>query len=177
MFLTKLSRKEKIGLFVAVVVVFLAILDRLVLAPIKERIQQINQQIQVNEKQLVMGLRNLEQKEVVTNEYKKYARYLKDAGSDEERIAAMLSEIENLAKKSGVSLVDTKPSQPKDTNFFKEYAIEVKAEGTMETLMIFLYQLNSSSQLLRAERLRLNLKDKDSITVEASILITKFLLP
>ena len=173
MFLAKLSQKEKTGLFISAILVSLVILDRLILTPINDRIRQINREIKIDEKQLAMGLRNLNQKEFVSSEYKKYALYLKNSGSDDEKTTAILSEVENLAHKSGVSLIDMKPQQPQNINFYKEYTIEVEAEGSMDALVRFLYELNTSSQLLRAEKLRLNLKDKDSSVVKATIQITK----
>ena len=54
---------------------------------------------------------------------------------------------------------------------------EIEAEGEMESLVNFLHQLNTSSQLLRANNLRFNLKEKDSPVVKASVLITKILIP
>jgi len=173
MFLAKLSQKEKTGLFISMILVSLVILDRLILTPINDRIQQINREIKINEKQLAMGLRNLNQKELVSSEYNKYASYLKNSGSDEETTTAILSEIENLAQKSGVSLIAMKPQQAQNIDFHKEYTIEVEAEGSMDALVRFLYELNASPQLLRAEKLRLNLKDKDSSVVKATIQITK----
>ncbi len=160
-------------MFISAVFVCLVIMDRLILAPVSERVKEINRQIKVNEAQLAMGMRNVKQKLSTSEEYKKYAAYLISSGSDEEKTTSILSEIENLAKKSGVSLADMKPQPPKKVDFYKVYTIEVRAEGSMEALVNFLYQLNLSPQLLRAEKLRLNLKDKDSAVVAASVQITK----
>jgi Tfp pilus assembly protein PilO len=173
MFLSKLSGKEKVWMFFSVVFVCLVIMDRLILTPINERVREINREIKINEAQLAVGMRNLKQKVPITEEYKKYASYLKSPGSDEEKTTSILSEIENLAKKSAVSLADMKPQPPKKIDFYKMYTVEVRAEGSMEALVNFLYQLNLSPQLLRAEKVRLNLKEKDSAVVAASVLITK----
>lgn len=174
MFLSRMSQKEKIGIFLAGIVVFFALLDRLVIAPVSDRLLEIERQIKMSEKQLDIGMRNISQKESITREYQKYARYLKNSGSDEEQAAVMLSEIEDLARRSNMNLVDIKPQQPKNIDFYKEYSIEIEAEGEMESIINFLWKLNSSVQLLRVERLRLNLKEKGSAVVKASIFITKF---
>lgn len=176
-FLTKLSKKERIGLFIAMGFASLALLDRLVVSPINNRIQQINREIKISEKQLGRDLRNLNRKGIITKEYQKYIQYIKKVGSDEEEVARILGEIEELARKSAVYLVDMKPQQPKKVDFYKEYTVEIEAEGDMESLVNFLHQLNNSSQLLRAEKLRLNLKEKGSSIIKASLLITKVLIP
>ena len=173
MFISKFSGKEKTWLLISVIFVGLVIMDRLIFTPINDRVKEINREIKINENQLAVGMRNLKQKSPVTEEYKKYAAYLKSSGSDEEKTTAILSEIENLAKNSAVSLADMKPQPPKKIDFYKVYTIEVKAEGSMEALVNFIYQLNLSPQLLRVEKLRLNLKDKDSTVVAASVQVTK----
>ena len=176
-FLAKLSKKEKIGLFIGVGFISLALLDRVIIGPVNNKIQQINQEVKTNEKQLSRDLRNLNQEEVITKTYQKYVGYVKKVGSDEEEAAKILSEIEELAGKSAVYLADMKPRSPKQVNFYKEYSIEIEAEGEMVSLVNFLYQLNNSPLLLRAEKLRFSLKSKDSRIVKTSILITKVSIP
>lgn len=175
MFLANVSKKERIGLMAAGIIVSLAFLDRLIINPINRRIQLINQEIKISEKHLRMGLRNLNQKEAVASEYTKYGQYFKGAGSGEEITAAILSEIESLARRANMSLLDLKPQPSKDKGFYREYSVEVEAEGTMDSLVSFIYQLNASTQLLRAEKLRFNLKSKDSPIIKAFILITRAL--
>lgn len=124
-----------------------------------------------------IGLRNLSQKDIVASRYEKLSKYFKNVGSGEETTAIILSEIESLGRKSNLNLLDLKPQETKDRGFYKEYSVEMEAEGEMESLMDFVYQLNASAQLLRVEKLRLNLKDKQSKVVTTSLLITKFSLP
>jgi len=173
MFFSNVSKKERIGLAAAAIIISLAFLDRLILNPINKRIQQISQEIKISEKQLKMGLLNLNQKEAIISEYGKYSQYFKGLGSEEETTAAMLSGIEDVAKKSNMGLLDLKPQPSKDRGFYREYSVEVETEGTMDSLVSFLYQLNSSTQLLRVLTLRFNLKNKESSLIQASILITR----
>ena len=67
-FLAKFSKKEKIGLSIAVAFIFLAFLDRVVIDPIKNKVQQVNREIEIAERELERDLRNLNQKEVITEE-------------------------------------------------------------------------------------------------------------
>jgi Tfp pilus assembly protein PilO len=173
----KFSSKEKIGLLIAGSFMSFALLDRLMISPINSKLKQINQDIKISEKQLAMELRNVSQKETVTAQYQKYVRHPQPNGPDEEKMTAMLSAVEDLARESGTLLLDIKPQPPKPANVYKEYNITLEAEGEMEALVKFLYQINNSPQLLRVETLRLNLKDKDSKTVKASVLISKISLP
>jgi len=176
-FIEKLSPKEKIGLFIAVAFVAFAIADRAIVTPVNDRIQRLNREIKIAEKQLIRHLRNLSQKEIVSKEYAKYIEYVRKVGSDEEEVAKILGEIESLARKSNVYLGDMKPHSPKVKGFHKEYTVEIEAESRMEPLINFLYQINNSPQLLRAEKLRVGSKKEKRGVVKSSILITKLVIP
>ncbi|MBI3617629.1 MAG: type 4a pilus biogenesis protein PilO [Candidatus Omnitrophica bacterium] len=172
----KLSKKEKIGLSAALAFLALAFLDRLLISPVRTKFNALNQQIRISEKQLGGDMRNINQKKFIGEEYEQYLPYIRRSGSDEEEVAKILGEIEALARKSSVYLVDMKPRKPREVEFYKEYTVEIEAEGGMESLMSFIYQLNTSSQLLRVETLRLNLTKGDSNVLSASMLITKVLI-
>jgi len=178
MTLSKLSKKEKIGLIIALLILTCALLDRMVINPINTRFRGLSREIGIAEKQLGRHLRNLMSKGDITKRYAKYVMYVKKIGSDEEDVAKVLAEIEALARRSGVSLSDIKPKTPKDISFYKQYTVEVEANGDMNSIVHFLYQLNSSNQLLRAEKLRLSMKERESSSVvKASVLITQILIP
>lgn len=172
----KLSKKEKIGLSVAFAFLALASLDRLLISPVRTKFNALNQQIRISEKQLGGDMRNINQKKFIGEEYEQYLPYVRRSGSDEEEVAKILGEIEALARKSSVYLVDMKPRKPREVKFYKEYTVEIEAEGYMESLVSFIYQLNTSSQLLRVETLRLNLTKGGSNVLSASMLITKVLI-
>lgn len=176
-FLSKISGKEKIGLFIAAAFLLLAFFDRLIIHPIAARIKQIDQGIAISEKQLEKDLRYLKQKGIVTEEYQKCAQYVKKVGSDEEEQTKVLGEIEELARQCRISIINIKPQAPRQIGFYKKYVVDVESEAETEPFMNFLYQLNNSSQLLRAERAGFNLKDKDSLIVKGSITVTKVVIP
>lgn len=176
-FLSKASKKERIGLSIAIVILSLALFDRLIVSPIAAKIRQLNQQILTDEKQLGQYLRYLQQKAAVSAEYQKYTQYVKKVGSDEEEQTKILGEIEELARRSNISILNMKPQSPKETTFYKKYEIGIEADGAMESLVNFLYQINSSSQLLRAEKVRFSLKEKDSSVIRSSIVVTKVVIP
>jgi len=175
MFLEKLSGKEKAGLLAAFVFICLAVMDRLVVSPINTRVRWINRQIEIAEKELAQDLRNISQKDVIAGEYQDYITYVTKVGSDEEEVAKLLGEIEGLARKSAVDLVDMKPRTSKELDSYKEYTVEVEVEGGIGPIVQFLYYLNNSTQLLRTERVRIQLKEKDSSVIKSTMLITRIL--
>ncbi|MCK4518481.1 MAG: type 4a pilus biogenesis protein PilO [Candidatus Omnitrophica bacterium] len=177
MFIKRLSKREKIIFFAAVSCVSIAILKTLVIAPLNHKINLINRDIKTSAKQLELYMRYLSQKEAIAAEYQKYLGNIKKSASNQEEMAKMLSEIEQLARNSSVYVTDMKPQKTAEKDFYVEYNIEVEIESEVESLINFLHQLNNSPQLLRAKKLRLNLKQKESTLLKSSILITKLLIP
>ena len=176
MFWDKLSRKERVGLSLALAFILVAFLDRLIVSPIRNRVRQINQSIHISEKQLAHDLRNVRQKDQIEKEFEKFVGYVERSGSDEEEVAKILGEIESLARQSGIYLVDMKPQAPKDIDFYREYTIEIEVEGEMIQLTQFLHQLNISPQLLRIKKLRLTSKEEGQTGLKSSMVITKVLV-
>ena len=176
-FLKKLSRKEKIGLAVAGLVVLAVFLDKVLIAPISGTFRKLNRGIEVAEKQLARHIDSLNREDQTRAVYKKYMHYVIKAGSDEEETARILAEIEGLARSSGLSLADIKPQSPKNISFYKKYVVELKAEGSMESIVNFLLELNSSPQLLRAEKISLGAETKGSSSLKAVIVVTKIVIP
>ncbi|MEI9476843.1 MAG: type 4a pilus biogenesis protein PilO [Deltaproteobacteria bacterium] len=172
-FFSKLSKKERTWLVVAGVIIMAVFVDRLVIRPIGAKLRRMDQEIALSEKKLSHDLRNINNKEFIESEYKKRKNFVKkSSASDEENVSNMLAEIESLARTAGVNLVDIKPQTSKQIDFYREYAAEVIIEGQMEQIVAFLHKLNSSVQLLRAVKLRLGMKQKDSSIVKASMLVT-----
>ncbi len=175
MFLDKLSKREKIGAFVGAAVLLILFLDSMVIKPVTARIRTLNKEIKASETQLNRYMRNLSREEAVLKEYEKYSKYVKKAGSDEEETAKILGEIETLARESNLALADMKPRMPRMIGFYKEYMVEIEVEGDMSSLVSFLYQLNNSTQLLRAEKVRLYPRKKGAAVIKGAMLVTKIL--
>ncbi|MDD5422527.1 MAG: type 4a pilus biogenesis protein PilO [Candidatus Omnitrophota bacterium] len=172
-FIKKISGKERMGLFIALAFVLVVLTDRLVVSPIAGTFSRLDRESKMAVRQLSALLRNMEQKDTVSVEYQKYIQHIKKAPSDEEDIARMLGEIEGLARMSSLSVSDMKPQPSRTIGSYRQYSVEVEAEGTEESIVKFLHNLNNSLQLLRAEKVRISLKEKSSADIKMSVLVTK----
>ncbi len=171
-----MGKKEKIGLTIAAVIVFIAVFDRLITVPISQKFKKINSEIRMNEQQLAQGLRNLNHKEDIVREYQKYLPYIKSKYSEGEEVAKLLEEIEGISRTAGVSIADVKPRPPKQVDIYRYYYIEIEVESSMEALINFLHQLGSAKQLYRVNRISISTKEKNSSSIKASILLTKVVI-
>jgi hypothetical protein len=173
----KMSAREKAGIAVAAIVVLVVFVDRFIVNPMSARMHRLNREIKASENDLRLDTGLAGQKDAVSAEYGKYSAYVRKSGSDEEEQTKMLSEIEELERKSGVSPANMKSLAPKTVDFWKKYEVELEVEGEMEQVVNFLYLLNSSPQLLRSEKVTLSPRDRDSTAVRAKLNVTKVVMP
>jgi len=172
-----MSPREKAGMAIAAVVVLVVFVDRLIVNPMAVRMHRLNTEIKAGENALRLDTGLAGQKGAVSAEYGKYSAYVRKSGSDEEEQTKMFSEIEELERKSGVSPLNMKAIAPRAVDFYRKYEVELEVEGEMEQIVNFLYLLNNSPQLLRAEKVTLNPRDRDSAAVRAKMNVTKVVMP
>ena len=168
-----LSKRERALVYATVVVVFLVSMERLVYHPIGSRLNELEQEILVTENQLRRNVRELAAGEAVRAAYAAYAPNASKARSAEEEMALLLNEIEGLARKSGLSLVNMKPKPAGRSDAGKQYPVEVELESPMAPLMKFLHSLHGSKHLLRVQQLRLVPKGGRSADVKVYLLINE----
>lgn len=145
------------------------------LGPLRNKFHYLENEISVQEKALAQNLRILapNAKKTVEAEYQQYGiRILKKGSSDEEN-SQMLAELDKLAGQSKLTLLATKPQKTKPDRDFETYVVEIEVEAEMPALMGFVYEIESSAQLLRVERLVIETKEVGAATVKAALTISK----
>lgn len=98
-------------------------------------------------------------------------------GSPEEETAVILREVENIARTSNVYIAAIQPQRVQDMDFYKEYYVEMDAEGDISSLTKFIYDLQNSKQILKVKHLQLNPKSDADNVLKGHIIITKILIP
>ena len=173
--LSKLSPRERAVLMATAAVFFAAAVDRFVYQPIVRQFAALDQEIQASEHQVRKNLRALAVRERILGAHKQSQAYLSAPGSDEEETSRLLSEIEGLARKSQLAILNMKPQQIVALGFGKRYAVEIEVKGAMASLIQFLYGLRHSKALLSGEQFRLT-NDKAPDSVRGSLSIIKTVL-
>lgn len=176
-FVSHLSKREKIIFYAAISFVSLTLLDCLIISPIYSKIKSLNEEIQERESNIKKNLHILAQKDRISSEITKYTSFLSSAESEEEEMTSLLKEIEGLANKSSVYLVDMKPAGLKPTGSSKKYLISLNCEAQMEQLSDFMYNIENSNKLLTIEKYQISPKSKESSVVRCSISIAKIVMP
>jgi Tfp pilus assembly protein PilO len=176
MFIDHLNKREKKLFYI--VLVFLAIVfsNNFVVTPLKKEIGLVKQEKIKKEIEWKKNNQIIKQKKQIKEEFEKYMAFIKKKGSDEEDVASFLKEIESLAQKSKVSLINIKPQPVKKMEFYKKYTIEIKGEGHIEQFVKFIYYLQKSYQILKVEKIHFNVRNSFSTRVKGSLIITKILV-
>lgn len=169
----RMSRKEKNLLYSAVIFVSLAVFSRVVLHPAMAKSTALNYQIQLKKKMIENSLRLLSQEEEIRKKSRKYAKYVRKEFSEEKEIVSFLKEVEDIARISQVQLIDLKPYSAEKTDFYTENKIEVETESNMNQLVSFIYNLQSSGNLLRVVKFRISPKVDKANIIKAHLTITK----
>jgi hypothetical protein len=173
-FLARLSKKDKVIFYVTVTLVSLTLLDRLIVSPVFSKIKSLNKQIQDKETSIKVNLRILAQKDRILAESAKYGSFLGDSKNNaDDQVTSVLRDIENLANKSSVYLVDMKPGSIKEFGASKKILINLNCEAQMEQLVDFMYNIENSDSLLSIEKYQLAPKSKDSSVAKCSLAVYK----
>jgi Tfp pilus assembly protein PilO len=176
-FFLRLSKREKIIFCVAIGVASLLFLDRLAISPVFDKMAALNEKIRDKRASIKRTLRILAQKQRIEGQKARFPSYSFGIGSQEEGLTALLREIENLANKTSVYLIDVKPTGSRKEEFAQKYLVSIKCEAQMEQLIYFIYNIEKSDRLLTIEKYRINPKTEESSIANCSMVVAQIVLP
>jgi len=112
-------------------------------------------------------------KKKVERERDAYAREISRQGSDQEEQSFLLQEVERLSRDLPIRIRGMRPLPPQDMGFYKRYAVSLEIEGNVENVLRFLHMIESSTKLLKVERVQLSADGKDRGALLSSMLVSR----
>jgi hypothetical protein len=177
-FISKLSSKEKILLYITVGIVFVALFERLFLGPVFANLNQIDEQIKEKRVDIIRNLRIVSYEDQILERYNAFEDYFVDEmKSDSDINAQFLRTIETLATNSNVKLVKSNASESEKKDKFSEYYANLDCTGRLRDIITFIHEINSSDSLLKVVKLDMTPKRGDTDEMTASMTIAKMLIP
>jgi hypothetical protein len=170
------SKKDKLLLYAAVIIVSLLLFDWLVIRTFSGLIAGLDKQIQDKEARIKTDLKILSQKQRIEIQRANYGSYLGLGTTDNEEFTLILKEVETLANKAGINLVDMKPGGVKEFGASKKYQITLNCEGPMEKIVEFMYEIETAKKLFTVEKYELTPKSKDTALVKCAMTISNLVL-
>lgn len=167
------NKKEKLLFVTAISVIVFSLMFNMFLFPILSKDYLLNKEIKITQAKFKRYMHLLDNKDYLQGKYNDFS-----ASSSAERNAALagLTELENIAKSSGVRITDIRPQVQKASSLYQENIIDFRAEGTMEEYTKFIYTIENSPSLLRIKKFQLTARSSTS-TLEGSFSVSQVSLP
>lgn len=177
MIFSNLTKREKNLFYLAMFLIFVWITHNFVIKPIIVKWKELDDKIEEKSLKLEKNIRMIDRKERIEHEYENYASAVKMGGSEEEEMAKFLTEVESLASSSSTHIIEIKPRPSKKIQFYKKYLIDLDAEGDINQLSKFIYDIQNSSQLLKVDKFSLGTKGAGTNLLKCRLLVSKILIP
>lgn len=177
MILSSLSRREKRLLYLTITVLAVWILHGFVLNPLITGWKELEDKIEEKSLKLDKSRKILNFKEKIQGEYENYASSVRMQGSEEEEMAKFLTEIESIARASSVHISDIKPRPVKNAGFYETYLVELEAEGDINQISKFIYDIQVSPQLLKIDKYSIGTKGAGTNLLKCRVIVSKILIP
>lgn len=176
-FVGDLNDLQKKLLIAALVIVVLALFDRLLIGPTMSRLSAIDAEINHEEKSIKQDLKFLSYKDRIVKEQREIEGFItKEIPTEEELISAFLKTLEGLAAKANINIAKVSPSTGSGDGNLLKYQADLECSGKLADIVTFMHLVDSSDELLKVTKYNLFGKKADaednikvSMTVEKVI--------
>ncbi len=168
------TKREKLLATATISVALAALAYNFIIDPVIGQWNELDKKIRDKEVILKKYSRILRDKETIERQRIEYAKYLGSKKlTPEEESAIALSLIERTAHTGNVQITNIKPLSYKSFGNYSEFTFRVATESKITELTKFIYDLQSSNQLLKVERMVLRAKENEPATIKSILSITK----
>ncbi len=177
LFFSRLSKREKMIVYVAVGIISLTILDRLILNPVLDKVGSLEEEIKEKYNQIKTDLHVLSQKERIADDVQRYNKYSTQNRSPSQIATFLLKEIGDLTRATSVYLVNIKPSGTKEEAAYVKYYVDLSCEAKLSDIINFMYEIESSQSLLKIEKYNIKPKIEGESIASCTMTIAKIVIP
>lgn len=167
----KLKKREKILALVFGTFVLLFLLEKLTFSPFLDKLEVINSQITAGERQLQKALHVDMQNEEILGAFESIKPYIVLGKTEEENLSVIMKKIEEMAKDSGVTLLNMKPEMGGEEIElgYRTRKVELNIEGSQRNIINFLYKVENSNYPLTITKLDFKIRDREAASMEADL--------
>lgn len=170
-FLSKLSRRERLFLYISVTIVLLFLVDKFIFGMMWDEIKKKQSEIDSVRSEINEDMMFLSSKDKILKETEIYSKYLEKEESPQVQLEKLMN---TLTIQSELTTNEIKPVLSKDAN---KYIVELKAEGKMKNLVGFLDNLRLVQSCLKVEKMDLSPKAPKSEVLRIYLIISKTIIP
>ena len=155
-----INPREKIILFATIAVVLFSVIFKVAIAPIMDKNEALNRQINATRAKLKKYMRLVAQKEAIQKKYSELSSGVSIPEQEAGTVVGVLSELEALAGKAGIRIIDIRPQSTRGP---KEVLIDMRAEGDVQGYLKFIYYVEQSLSSLSVKKFQLNAKPNSAL--------------
>ena len=176
-FIAKLSDRDRKLLIAAVILIIVAMFDRLFIAPTMSRLSSLDEETAREKDSIKQDLIFLSHKNKILTESRLIGPYLTEKLlTDDEVISLFLKKIEMIATKANVVLAKVTPSAGQQDKNYIKYSADLECSGKFTDVITFMHLLNSSDELTKVIKYNLASKKADSDEVKATMTVSKVII-
>ncbi len=140
-------------------IIILVVIGDSVVRNIYNRFGRLEEEIGLAEEKLVRLNAIIKQAKAVDSQYGKITQGLRNIQDTE----SLLQEIERLARKAGINLLNVKPTATKDEGLYKVYSLKVEMQDEVAALARFMNMISEEFKGVGIERLQISAQTKDEL--------------
>lgn len=171
-----LSTREKRIFFACVTVVLFYLAYYFGYQKIKEEISAQKGYIVQSEKDLKKYAHAVRGEKSIDQKLREYTKLLKQKSSDEAEMTKVLSDIEAVAEKVNIKIINMEPEKIKKIDFYNYFSIDVQAEGPLKKICEFLYALENKTNRFHVDEMRIEKYSMRADALKCQLVVSRFLI-
>jgi Tfp pilus assembly protein PilO len=176
-FFSGLSKKERQILYIAAGFIVLALFDRMIIGPISKESKHLDEKIESQIKLTKKNIRILEYKDRILDDDEAYGDYyVSEDATQEELIASFLSEIEQMAKLTGITLTNINPVSTEEKNDYMLFQLTIECSGNMRNMLDFFYSISTAKKPIRLSSIELSAKKRETYEAKCIVTVEKLII-
>ncbi len=158
------SRREKVTFWLTLIVIGGSVLFNFIVLPWVNSNERLNKEIAVASARLNKYISLLGRKDEITAKLNSFSSPAQLADQRGDSTIAILSQIESIAKDSGVRIVDIRPqSGYRQEAGLTAALVDVRIEADMAGMLKFAYSVENSLVLLQISRFQISVKPNNTL--------------
>jgi hypothetical protein len=154
-----LHRKQTLILAGAWLIIILVVIGESAVRAIYNRFGRLDEEISMAEEKLTRLTAIVKGASAVETQYNEVVQGHKNIRDSE----SFLQEIEQLARKFGINLINVKPAATKDEGLYKKYSLKIEMQDDVAALARFLNIVSEEFKAVGIERLQVTAQNRDEL--------------
>ena len=178
MMIKRLTKREQGIFIVCVILAFMYVTYQGVIKPLQEKLVGLDADIESEHKRLVKNLKTVQKAKALEQEYHQYFDQLKQDGTNEQVMASILSEIEQVAGQLNLKISDLKPKRVRKEVYYNWFSVSLTIDSTLKDMMQFVYILQKQPHFFRVDEFSFEKgAQRNAEDIRIHLVLSRILIP